>query len=152
MHRFAPVQCVFWGHPISQGLPSIDYFISSDLFESLPAEKGYTSAPDGTNERYHEQLLRLDGLSTFFARPKIETLRSVHDSTDESALKKKRIEYFKGNGSTQRQSHLPRSSGLHFRWNIIVYETTVLKSPKHVLTFFFWNRHKWSFMLTSIEF
>ena len=43
--RLAPVQMVFWGHPVSQGIPSIDYFISSDLFEG-----------GGENDRYNEQV------------------------------------------------------------------------------------------------
>ena len=32
-HRFAPQQFVYWGHPICQGLDTIDYSISSELFE-----------------------------------------------------------------------------------------------------------------------
>ena len=27
--RMAPIQCMFWGHPVTTGLDSIDYFISS---------------------------------------------------------------------------------------------------------------------------
>ena len=67
MRRLAPVQCVFWGHPISQGLSSIDYFISSDLYEPSDA---------AVADRYHEQLIRLDGLSAYFSSPgmKLQTL------------------------------------------------------------------------------
>ena len=28
--RLAPVQCVTWGHPVTTGIPNMDYFISSD--------------------------------------------------------------------------------------------------------------------------
>jgi predicted O-linked N-acetylglucosamine transferase (SPINDLY family) len=35
-HRLATVQLAFWGHPISQGLAAIDYFISSHLYEYNP--------------------------------------------------------------------------------------------------------------------
>ena len=56
--RLAPVQLVYWGHPVSQGLPSIDYFLSSELYEEPSA-----SPP------HHEQRLMLDGLTTGFVRP-----------------------------------------------------------------------------------
>ncbi len=32
--RLAPVQCVSWGHPDTTGIDTIDYFVSSELFES----------------------------------------------------------------------------------------------------------------------
>lgn len=50
--RLAPVQCVSWGHPVTSGLPTQDYFISSDLMEP----------PDG-EQHYTEQLVRLPNLS-----------------------------------------------------------------------------------------
>lgn len=56
-YRLAPVQATFWGHPVSQGLPQIDYIITSDLFE-----------PSNT-DRYTEQRVLFDSLSTFFPRP-----------------------------------------------------------------------------------
>ena len=31
--RLSPVQAAFWGHPGTTGLPAMDYFITSDLFE-----------------------------------------------------------------------------------------------------------------------
>ena len=31
--RLAPVQCTSWGHPETSGLPTLDYFFSSDLME-----------------------------------------------------------------------------------------------------------------------
>src|SRR5262249_17818759 len=31
--RLAPVQCTTWGHPETTGLPTIDYFVSSDVME-----------------------------------------------------------------------------------------------------------------------
>ena len=53
--RLAAVQCVSWGHPVTSGFPTIDYFISSDLME--PA--------DGA-DHYSEQLLRLPNLSIYY--------------------------------------------------------------------------------------
>ena len=32
--RLASVQCATWGHPDTSGLPTIDYFVSSDLMET----------------------------------------------------------------------------------------------------------------------
>ena len=40
--RMAPVQCVTWGHPVTTGLDTIDYFISSELFEEASAQQHYS--------------------------------------------------------------------------------------------------------------
>lgn len=56
--RFAPVQCVVWGHPLTTGLPTVDYFLSGKLYETSEADRDYT-----------EQLVRLDGLQTSYPRP-----------------------------------------------------------------------------------
>lgn len=56
--RHAPVQCVTWGHPITTGLKTIDYFISSDLIE-----------PEDADGHYSEQLVRLKGLPSYYYRP-----------------------------------------------------------------------------------
>jgi predicted O-linked N-acetylglucosamine transferase (SPINDLY family) len=53
--RLAPVQCASWGHPVTSGFPTIDYFISSDLME-----------PEGAAVHYCEQLVRLPNLSIFY--------------------------------------------------------------------------------------
>jgi protein O-GlcNAc transferase len=53
--RLAPVQCVTWGHPVTTGIPAIDYFISSVELE--PAD-----AP----QHYSEQLIRLPNINTFY--------------------------------------------------------------------------------------
>ncbi|HSH40503.1 MAG TPA: tetratricopeptide repeat protein [Arenicellales bacterium] len=50
--RLAPVQCTSWGHPVTSGLPTMDYFLSSELMEP----------PDG-DSAYRETLVRLPGLS-----------------------------------------------------------------------------------------
>ena len=42
--RLAPVQCVFWGHPMTTGLRSVDYFVSARDLEIDGAEDHYTEA------------------------------------------------------------------------------------------------------------
>ncbi len=49
-----------WGHPITSGLPTIDYFISSELME--PAQ--------GDNH-YSEKLIRLSNLGIAYAKPSL---------------------------------------------------------------------------------
>jgi len=56
--RLARVQCVSWGHPQSSGLPSMDYFISSDWME-----------PGDAQTFYSEKLIRLPGLSFTWTQP-----------------------------------------------------------------------------------
>jgi protein O-GlcNAc transferase len=53
--RLAPVQCCSWGHPVTSGFPTMDYFISSELME-----------PSGAERHYTEQLIRLPGLSIYY--------------------------------------------------------------------------------------
>jgi protein O-GlcNAc transferase len=67
--RLAPVQCTSWGHPETSGLPTIDYFLSSDLMEPSEADQHYT-----------ERLIRLPNLSISYAPldiPEIETNRDA---------------------------------------------------------------------------
>ncbi len=40
--RLAPVQCTAWGHPETTGMPTVDYFLSSDLMEPPDGEAHYT--------------------------------------------------------------------------------------------------------------
>ena len=53
--RLAPVQCDFWGHPETSGMPTLDYFLTSDLME-----------PTDGSEHYTEQLVRLPNLSVYY--------------------------------------------------------------------------------------
>jgi predicted O-linked N-acetylglucosamine transferase (SPINDLY family) len=53
--RLAPVQMTSWGHPETSGLPTLDYFLSSDLMESEDAQDHYT-----------EKLVRLPNLSIYY--------------------------------------------------------------------------------------
>jgi predicted O-linked N-acetylglucosamine transferase (SPINDLY family) len=56
--KLAPVQCKGWGHPVTTGLPTIDYYLSSDLME-----------PDDAEAHYSEQLIRLPNLALCYAPP-----------------------------------------------------------------------------------
>jgi hypothetical protein len=48
--RLAPVQCTAWGQPITSGLSTVDYYLSSELME-----------PENGDEHYTEKLIRLPG-------------------------------------------------------------------------------------------
>lgn len=53
--RLAPIQCNSLGHPETSGLPTIDYFLTSDMME-----------PAGAAEQYTERLLRLPNISIYY--------------------------------------------------------------------------------------
>ncbi len=53
--RLAPVQCNSWGHPETSGMPTLDYFFSSDLME-----------PPDAVAHYSEKLVRLPNLSIYY--------------------------------------------------------------------------------------
>ncbi len=59
--RLAPVQCQGLGHPVTSGLPTIDWALSSELMEPPDAEAHYT-----------ERLERLGNLSFSYSRERIE--------------------------------------------------------------------------------
>ena len=40
--RLAPIQCGFWGNPMTSGSPEIDYFLSSQFMESWQGQAHYT--------------------------------------------------------------------------------------------------------------
>jgi predicted O-linked N-acetylglucosamine transferase (SPINDLY family) len=61
--RLAPVQCMAWGHPVTSGLPTIDYFLSSQLME-----------PDNAQEHYSEKLIRLPNIGVSYPKPYIPPL------------------------------------------------------------------------------
>ncbi|MBV6625405.1 MAG: FkbM family methyltransferase [Rivularia sp. (in: Bacteria)] len=61
--RLAPVQCTAWGHPVTTGLPTIDYFLSSELMEAQNAQ-----------EHYSEKLIRLPNIGVAYPKPYIPPL------------------------------------------------------------------------------
>jgi predicted O-linked N-acetylglucosamine transferase (SPINDLY family) len=56
--RLAPVQCVTWGHPVTTGIPTLDYFLSCE-----------TAEPADAAAHYSERLVRLGGLPFSYRRP-----------------------------------------------------------------------------------
>ncbi len=61
--RLAPIQCMAWGHPITSGFPTIDYFLSSDLME-----------PENAQVHYSEKLVRLPNISICYEKPTLPEL------------------------------------------------------------------------------
>jgi protein O-GlcNAc transferase len=59
--RLAPVQCNSWGHPDTSGMPTVDYYLSSDLME-----------PENGQDRYTEQLVRLPNISIHYTQPRYD--------------------------------------------------------------------------------
>ena len=67
--RMAPVQCASWGHPDTSGLPTIDYYLSSDLME-----------PHDGDDAYTEQLIRLPDLSIYYTPDEVPAAEINRDS------------------------------------------------------------------------
>ena len=89
MMRVSPLQILFWGHPYTSGFPTVDYFITSGLFESKieeaeseyeDTESEYAETEDEGNDgriggqihvkttskrqaHYSEQLVQFDSLT-----------------------------------------------------------------------------------------
>ncbi|MBD2773419.1 glycosyltransferase [Iningainema tapete] len=76
--RLAPVQCAAWGHPVTTGLPTIDYFLSSELME-----------PDNAQEHYSEKLIRLPNIGVSYPKPYIPPViktRSDYNLLDDAVI------------------------------------------------------------------
>lgn len=60
--RLAPVQCTTWGHPVTSGIPTMDYFLSTDYFELEHADAHYS-----------ERLIRLKDVAFpgYYYRPQM---------------------------------------------------------------------------------
>ena len=58
--RLAPVQCMAWGHPVTSGLSTIDYFLSSELMEPWEGQ-----------DHYREKLVRLPFVGISYPQQKL---------------------------------------------------------------------------------
>lgn len=56
--RLAPVQAVCWGHPVTTGVPTVDWFVSAEDLET-----------EESDAHYSERLWRLDFPPTYYRRP-----------------------------------------------------------------------------------
>ena len=68
MHRVAPIQITGWGIPHTSGLRSLDYYISSALTE-----------PEGAEQHYTEQLVRLPALPCCYLAENLELIEVPRD-------------------------------------------------------------------------
>jgi protein O-GlcNAc transferase len=76
--RLAPIQCTAWGHPVTSGLPTIDYYLSSQLME-----------PDNGEQHYSEQLVRLPNLGIAYPQPQVPAVtqsRAAFGLRDDSVV------------------------------------------------------------------
>ena len=78
--RLAPIQCTSWGHPDTSGLPTMDYYLSSDLME-----------PPGADSHYTEKLIRLPNLSVYYEPLKI---KAADVRRETFSLRKDAVLYF----------------------------------------------------------
>jgi protein O-GlcNAc transferase len=67
--RLAPVQCTDWGYPVTSGIPTLDYYISSELME-----------PENAQEHYTETVICLPNLG--IAYPKIDVPQLTKNRSD----------------------------------------------------------------------
>ena len=61
--RLAPTQCVGWGHPITTGIPTIDYWLSCESME-----------PDGYKNHYTEQVFKLPNIGNCYSKDKLHVV------------------------------------------------------------------------------
>lgn len=76
--RLAPVQCAAWGHPVTTGLPTIDYFLSSELMEG-----------ENPQEHYSEKLILLPNIGVAYPKPYIPPVvkaRADYGLSDENVI------------------------------------------------------------------
>jgi protein O-GlcNAc transferase len=69
--RLAPIQCVSFGHPNTTGIPTMDYFLSNDLFE-----------PPDAQDHYSETLVQLRNLPTlaYYYKPVVPAQSATRES------------------------------------------------------------------------
>ncbi len=64
--RLTPIQCATWGHPVTTGLPNIDYFISAECLE-----------PNTAASHYSEEIILLPHLGINYPKPAIPLLEKT---------------------------------------------------------------------------
>ena len=81
----APVQCTSWGHPVTSGFSTLDYWISSDLME-----------PENGQEHYSEKLIRLPNIAISYSRDQSDSINSkpVEKKRADFGLREDAVLYF----------------------------------------------------------
>jgi predicted O-linked N-acetylglucosamine transferase (SPINDLY family) len=79
--RLAPIQMTTWGHPVTSGIDSIDYYISAATLEA-----------EGADARYTERLVRLPGY--FMPRYRKPDFAEARRSSPDQLLDLDRNSYF----------------------------------------------------------
>lgn len=70
--RFAPVQITTWGHSDTSGIPTIDYYISTSLYEPEDEEEA--------RSHYSEKLVLHSDLCTYYFRPYDDAIASSFET------------------------------------------------------------------------
>uniref|UniRef100_K3WET7 Uncharacterized protein n=1 Tax=Globisporangium ultimum (strain ATCC 200006 / CBS 805.95 / DAOM BR144) TaxID=431595 RepID=K3WET7_GLOUD len=72
--RLALRTAMFWGHAVTSGIDTVDYFVSSKLFYDVQAEPLSANSHAGANEqqsKYTECVFEMGHLTTYFLPPLI---------------------------------------------------------------------------------
>jgi predicted O-linked N-acetylglucosamine transferase (SPINDLY family) len=78
--RLAPVQCTSWAHPLTTGIATVDYFLSSHLME-----------PENGNRHYSEKLVRLPNIGFCIPEP---VAPNLNKNREDFRIKKDAIVYW----------------------------------------------------------
>jgi protein O-GlcNAc transferase len=64
--RLAGIQMVLGGHPVTTGIPNVDYYLSASIME-----------PENAQDHYSEKLIKLNNPLCYFERPVINNFRKT---------------------------------------------------------------------------
>ena len=81
--KLAPIQCVTWGHPITSGLSTIDFFLGSDAME-----------PPNAQDHYSEILIRLNKLGFCLSETPLQSSKPITQTRSDLGFTEQDILYF----------------------------------------------------------
>lgn len=81
--RLAPRQLCGWGHPVTPGHRTLDYYVSCAAMEPVEAQ-----------QHYNEKLLTLPGIGTSYARPSVSPEMAVRTRADYQLPEDKCLYFF----------------------------------------------------------
>jgi protein O-GlcNAc transferase len=98
--RNAPVQVMMWAHPMTSGMPTIDYYLSADACEPENATAHYSEQlvrlprlgallemPGPVNDDFGSKASHVDGIIRFLCMQSADKLHSGHDELFARILK-----------------------------------------------------------------